>query len=292
MTIEIVDTDLVRFLNTEVEVLRLATGFQFVEGPLWDPVVKRLLFSDISADMIFEFHPGTDPFVFLQPSHFANGLAFDINGALLACEHETRRVVRIENRQSTVLADSYQGKRLNSPNDLLVLQDGSILFTDPTYGLREGLGGPADQELDFQGVYRIVPGKRELHLLVDDFEAPNGVAISVNQQTLYINDTVRRHIRIFQVDENWALSGGEVLLELLGSEEGKPDGMIIDQYGHIYCTGPGGIWIIHPEGALMGRIHIPERVSNLTWGDEKLSSLYITAGGSLYAVRDLIRDQP
>ncbi|MEE8567041.1 MAG: SMP-30/gluconolactonase/LRE family protein, partial [Anaerolineales bacterium] len=213
--------------------------------------------------------------------------AFDNDGRLIACEHRTRRISRSAGDAISVVVDRYQGKRLNSPNDVIVAKDGSILFTDPLYGLRDGLGGPGEQEISFQGVYRVAPGANEPTLLVDDFEAPNGLALSHDETILYIADTIRRHIRTFKVGDDWTLSGGDILVELKGEEEGKPDGMKLDVKGNIFSTGPGGIWICNPDGDILGRIKIPEKTSNLAWGGTDYSSLYVTASTGLYKIRCL-----
>jgi len=287
--IEIFDHEYSSMINAHQALHQVCSGFQFTEGPLWDSSNSRLLFSDIPGNTIFHYKNGHEAQIYQHPSNFSNGLVMDHNGLLVACEHQTRRVVQYKDGNSLILADSFMGKRLNSPNDLIIASDGSIIFTDPAYGLREGLGGPGIKDLDFQGVFRIQKSLREPQLLVDDFEGPNGLILTPDQRHLFINDTVRMHVRVFSVDEDWALSGGNVLIELSGEEEGKPDGMKLDPYGNIYCTGPGGIWIITQAGQPLGRIRTPERASNLAWGDDDLRSLYITAAGSLYKIPRLIR---
>jgi gluconolactonase len=286
--IEVYEKKLQDVINPNTEIQELAANFHFTEGPVWDSTNSRLIFSDITGDTMFQYEPSQGIKVFRQPSNFANGLALDGNGFLIVCEHRTRRVTRLKGGKYSVLADGYQGKRLNSPNDVIVAKDGSIIFSDPTYGLREGLGGPAEQDLDFQGVFRIVSGQNEPKLLADDFEAPNGLIISPDQNTLYVNDTVRRHIRTFQIGPEWVLKGGEILITLEGTAEGKPDGMKMDTYGNIYCTGPGGIWIIDVEGNFLGRVCLTKRASNMAWGDDDLRSLYVTAGTSLYRLHGLL----
>ena len=285
MSIQTFVSDMEALIQPTADLARLAGGFVFTEGPLWDPSNQSLLFSDIPADTIYCFNDSRGVEVFRKPSNFANGLAFDPDGRLIACEHRTRRISRSEGDAIGVVVDRYQGKRLNSPNDVIVAKDGSILFTDPVYGLRDGLGGPGEQELSFQGVYRVAPDTNEPTLLVDDFEAPNGLALNHDETILYIADTIRRHIRQFKVRDDWTLSGGDILVELQGDEEGKPDGMKLDVHGNIFSTGPGGIWICNPQGEILGRIKIPEKTSNLAWGDKDYSSLYITASTGLYRIR-------
>jgi gluconolactonase len=177
------------------------------------------------------------------------------------------------------------GKRLNSPNDVIVARDGGVLFTDPHYGLLEGLGGPAEQELAFKGVYRLAPNSSELSLLASDFDAPNGLALSIDEKRLYVDDSIRSHIRVFDVNEDWTLSGGAVFAELSRDGLGDPDGMKLDYHGNIFCAGPGGIWIFSPSGVKLGRLLMPEVTANLNWGDDDACSLYITASSSVYRLR-------
>lgn len=285
MSVDIFEKEMKRLIKPNAQLVRLASGFQFTEGPVWNEKERSLHFSDIPADTIFRYNENTGVEVYRKPSHYANGLAFDIQGRLVACEHQTRRVTRTSKSGIEVIADQYQGKRLNSPNDLVVARDGSIFFTDPLYGLREGLGGPGEQELDFQGLYRVPASASGPVLLADDFEAPNGLAFSPDEGRLYVDDTVRRHIRVFEVGEDYSLTGGEVLVEIKGKGEGKPDGMKVDVEGHIYCTGPQGIWVCSEQGEVIGRIRVPEKTSNLAWGGEGWQTLFITASTSIYQIQ-------
>lgn len=264
---------------------RLAGGFGFTEGPVWRG--SDLLFSDIPNSRTVRYQPGPagpDISTFRHPTGNANGLTLDHAGRLLACEHSGRRVSRVDpNGRVETVADNYEGKRLNSPNDVVVRSDGSIFFTDPPYGLPRLTEG---KELPFNGVYRVdVSGK--LHLLVDDFERPNGIAFSPDEQTLYVDDSARFHIRAFDVAPDGSLSRGRVWAELKAGpdEKGVPDGMKVDQLGNVYCTGPAGIWIFDPNGRFLGRVVTPEVPANLAWGDEDWKTLYITAQTSLYRLR-------
>ena len=261
----------------------IATGFGFTEGPIW--CGDHLLFSDIPRDRIVRWRwPSEGPEVttFRYPSGNANGLTLDRSGRLIACEHGTRRLTRTERDGSVVaLAEQYQGKRLNSPNDVVVRSDGSIYFTDPPYGLDNLTAG---KELPFNGVYRLAPDG-ELVLVVDDFDRPNGLAFSPDESVLYIDDSPRCHIRAFDVSPDGNLSNGRVFIDMKSPEAGVPDGMKLDQQGNLYCTGPGGLWVIAPNGNYLGRIVLPEQPSNLTWGDPDWRTLYITARSSLYRLR-------
>jgi gluconolactonase len=262
---------------------QIATGFGFTEGPVW--CGDYLLFSDIPNNRIVRWRQlseGPEVSTFRTPSGNSNGLTLDKSRRLIACEHSARRVTRTEPDGSiTVVAERYQGKRLNSPNDVVVRSDGSIYFTDPPYGLAQGTEW---KELPFNGVYRLAPDG-ELALLADDFDRPNGLAFSPDESTLYVNDTVRGHIRAFDANPDGSLSNGRVLIEMQGSEPGAPDGMKVDQAGNIYCTGPGGFWIVEPDGKSLGRIILPELPANLAWGDPDRKSLYLTARTSMYRMR-------
>ncbi|MEW6356195.1 MAG: SMP-30/gluconolactonase/LRE family protein [Planctomycetota bacterium] len=259
-------------------------GFKFTEGPVWGVSEGCLRFSDIPANIIYLWRPGKKSEVFREPSGNSNGLTFDKQGRFIACEHGNRRVSRTEpDGTITVLAEKHEGKRLNSPNDVVVKSDGSIYFTDPPYGLPKQSEG---KEIDFQGVYRISPDGKTLTLLVDDFDRPNGLAFSPDEKTLYIADSSqRKHIRAFDVKEDGALANGRVFAELQHDDPGLPDGMKVDVEGNVYSTGPGGVWVINPKGELLGRVVTPEVPANCAWGDADWKSLYITARTSVYRVK-------
>jgi gluconolactonase len=264
---------------------RVATGFTFTEGPVWRG--DDLLFSDIPNSRTIRYRPlpeGPEITTFRHPTGNANGLTLDRQGNLIACEHTTRRVTRVDAQgRVETLADSYQGKRLNSPNDVVVRSDGSIFFTDPPYGLRNQSEG---KELPFNGVFRL-DSSGTLHLLADDFERPNGLAFSPDEKTLYVDDSARFHIRAFDVSADGSVSGGRVWAELKGKpeERGVPDGMKVDAEGNVYCTGPGGVWVFGENGRLLGRIVMPEVTANLAWGDADWRTLYLAASTSLYRLR-------
>ncbi|MCD6356394.1 MAG: SMP-30/gluconolactonase/LRE family protein [Anaerolineaceae bacterium] len=271
--------------RTPIEII--AEGFSFIEGPLWDHANNRLLFSDIPANTIFSWSSENGVTIYRSPSNFANGLTFDKNGHLIACEHKSRSVT-LDNgsKNIVVLTEEYNGKRLNSPNDVIVAHDNSILFTDPIYGLRAGSGGPSIQELDFQGVYRLTPDRKKLFLITDSFERPNGLVLSPDEKNLYVTDTVRQHIRVFNIGENWEVKGGNIWAELWDDAySGRPDGIKVDIHGNIYCTGPGGIWVFNKNANLIGRIYLPDKTSNLNWGDADRQSLFITSNSIVYRIR-------
>jgi len=271
--------------NAQVEIV--ASGFEFIEGPLWHPD-GFLLFSDIPANTIYQWQPQQNAKVFRQPSGNANGNTFDLAGRLITGEHGNRRVSRTEkDGQIVTLAARYQGKQLNSPNDLVVKSDGSIYFTDPPYGIE-----PEQEELGFYGVYRLALDGT-LTLLVDDFVRPNGVAFSPDETKLYVNDSNKGHIRVFDVRSNGMLDNGKVFAELEPpSEKGAADGMKVDVKGNIYSTAPGGVWIFSPKGDLLGIIKTPKPPANIAWGDDDYQTLYITARTGLYRIRVQIPGMP
>ena len=272
------------FESTEMQ--ELAFGFKFTEGPVWHPS-GYLLFSDIPASIIYRWEPGKPATPWRSPSGNSNGLTFDRQGRLIACEHGNRRVSRTQTDGSVVaVATHYQGKRLNSPNDVVVRSDGSIFFTDPPYGIK-----PEQKELPYHGVYRVAPDG-SLHLLVDDFDRPNGLAFSPDEKTLYIDDTTRRQIRAFDVAPDGSLSNGRIFAQMVSEMQGGPDGMKVDVEGNIYCTGPGGIWVYRPSGELVGIVTGPQLPANLAFGGSDRKTLYITARTSLYMLRTRVAGMP
>lgn len=267
----------------EAMVEQIAAGFGFTEGPVWRG--DHLLFSDIPRNRIVRWRrlgEGPEITTFRCPSGNSNGLTLDKSGRLIACEHSMRCITRTEIDGSiTVLADRYKGRRLNSPNDVVVRSDGSIYFTDPPYGLKDL---SIWKELPFNGVYRLTPDG-ELVLLVDDFDRPNGLAFSPDETILYVDDTAKSHIRAFDVSPDGNISNDRVLIDMKSPDQGGPDGMKVDQKGNIYSTGPGGLWIIDPNGQCLGRIILPELPANVAWGDEDWRTLYITARTGVYRMR-------
>jgi len=264
------------------EIERLATGFRFTEGPVWNFQEGCLLFSDIRANQIKKWSPAEGVTTFREPSGNSNGLTYDKAGRLLACEHGNRRLSRTERDGTiTVLADNFRGKRLNSPNDVVVKSNGAIYFTDPPYGIK-----PEEQELPFQGVFRLFPEDGELTLLVKDFDRPNGLAFSPDEKVFYIADSsTKRHIRVFDVNQDGILSNGRLFAVLQSKEPGNPDGMKVDVKGHLYVAAAGGIWVFTSTGERLGIIRVPETPANCAWGDADWRNLYITARTSLYRVR-------
>jgi gluconolactonase len=257
----------------------IASGFEFTEGPIWSPE-GALLFSDIPANRIYRWTSEDGIVVWREPSNHANGLTLDRQNRLVICEHGNRRVSRIEADGSiSTLADSYDGKRLNSPNDIVVKSDGTIYFTDPPYGIE-----PDEQEQTHNGLYRITL-EGSVELLRDDFIRPNGLAFSSDESVLYVDDSRRRHVRGFDVNLEGGLSNSRVIADMDHPQPGSPDGMKINVEGHLFVAGATGIWIFEPDGTSLGVIVTPERPANCAWGDEDSKSLYITARTSLYRIR-------
>jgi len=285
-SVERIDRRLDGIVTAAAQFEQVATGFIFTEGPLWHAAGRYLLFSDIPGDEIRRWSAADNKVTsFRKPSNKSNGLTWDRQGRLLACEHVTSRVTRTEtDGKTTVLASHWQGKTLNSPNDIVCKSDGSIYFSDPTYGRMDVFGLKRETELSFRGAFRIAPDGK-LALLADDFTQPNGLCFSLDEKRLFVNDTSRKHIRVFDVRDDGMVSGGAVWAETVGTAPGAPDGMKIDAAGNLYSCGPGGIHVFAPDASLLGILQVPENAANFCWGDDDLRGLYITATKSVYRLR-------
>ncbi len=288
--------ELEKIIATSEPIRELAAGFGGslgpAEGPLWWKEGRYLLFSDIHNDKRMKYVPGQGVSVFKEPTNRANGLTRDREGRLIACEHDSRRVTRQElDGGITVIANSFQGRRLNRPNDVVVKSDGGIYFTDPwTSPL-----APEQWDLTFAGVYRVTPDLGTMSLLVGDFVLPNGLAFSPDEKILYINDTRRRHIRAFELLPNGTLAKqtDRVFADLGGAEPGVPDGMKVDVEGNVYCGGAGGIWIMDPNGKKLGRIvHGAPATTNIAFGGDDWKTLYFTSRNHLGSVNVTIPGLP
>ena len=289
--IEVLDTRLLRLISDDALIERIAGGFTFTEGPLWRG--DHLLFSDIPNNRIVRWEEGPEgPSVstFRFPSGRSNGLTLDKQGRLIACEHLGRRV-SITQADGSVesLAETYDGKRLNSPNDVAVRSDGIIYFTDPPYGLLASDANPLEadipSELGFNGLYRVL-SDGTVELLADNFIRPNGLAFTPDEQILYIDDTHARHIRAFDVAADGSLSNDRVFFTYLGvADENGPDGMKIDVEGNLWVTGPGSTWVVSAQGEALGRIRPPEHPANLGFGGPDWKTLFLTAATSVYRLR-------
>jgi gluconolactonase len=276
------------------EAKRLCTGFGFTEGPVWVAHDEALLFSDIPNNRIYRWRPGrTAADVYRAPSGWSNGLTLDGAGRLLACEHGGRRVSRGPYDQPTVtetLASHWGGKRLNSPNDLVVHSSGAVFFTDPSYGCDPTrsplLGAPGQrQELSFQGVYRIDPDGT-LHLLTrDGFTQPNGLVFSPDERVLYVNDSKERVIWRYEMNADLSLGARTLFVDQRGDARfGNPDGMKVDTEGRLWTTGAGGVSVYTAAGVYLGVFELDEHAANLAFGGPDFSTLYLTARTSVYCV--------
>jgi gluconolactonase len=259
----------------------------FTEGPVWFADLQCLLWSDIPNNRILRWTPDGQIGVFRVDSHFANGNTRDRQGRLVTCEHGLRRVTRTEPDGSiTVIADNYQGKRLNSPNDVVVKSDGSVWFTDPDYGLRQNLPGtPREQAHD--NVFRVDPSSGRIDVVADDFVKPNGLTFSPDETILYVADSavtdgpdLPSHIRAFRVGDDGRLSGGEVFATTVGI----PDGLRVDTDGNVWTSAGPGVNVYAPDGILLGRIRFPQDVTNLTFGGPARRHVFVTTGPQLFAV--------
>lgn len=274
---------------------RLATGFEFTEGPLWHPE-GHLLFVNNRINRIYRLEPGGEPEVIRENSGAANGLTFDLQGRLIMCEGDNRQITRMEPDGSlTVIADRLDGKRLNRPNDVVCRSDGSIYFTDPG-----GRLSPSDREIGFNGVHRIAPNGT-VSTVITDLESPNGLTFSPDERILYADNTRRdnecvqekergevcthQYIRAYDVAPDGTLSNSRIFANMPSAEDGVPDGMKVDTDGRVYCTGPEGVWVFEPNGNHVGIIRLPEIPANCAWGDVDYRTMYFTARSSVYRLR-------
>ncbi len=292
------DPALDEILTPGTKIEKLAGGFLFTEGPVWVRDGSYLLFSDPNNNLIYRWTPDGQVFVYRTKSGYtgmdigeygqpgSNGLTLDKEGRLTINEHGNRRVTRLEkNGQLTVLADRYEGKRLNSPNDLVYRSDGALYFTDPPFGLPKFSEDPR-KELPYSGVYRVFQGK--VQLLTTELSGPNGLVFSPDEKYFYVDnwDEKRKIIMRYEVNPDGTLSNGQVFFDMTSAPgEDALDGMKIDQKGNLYVSGPGGLWIISPEGKHLGTIIGPEHPHNMAWGDEDGKTLYLCARTGLYRIR-------
>jgi len=260
----------------------LAEGFVFTEGPLWNPD-GSVLFQDLKAQRTYRLAPSGTVELLREQTQGANGQTFAHDGRIVFCEQDGRRISAMnpDGTEVETLAETWQGKRLNSPNDLVCRSDGLIYFTDPAYG------APADdKQIDFQGVY-FLDDSKEPTLLIDDFEKPNGLAFSPDERTLYICDTGRYHVRAFDVEPSGTLrsGSGRVFATMAPDQPGGPDGMKVDQEGRVYVAVAQGVWVFAPSGALLGIVALPKRPANLAWRGRDSGTLTLTVVDQIYQVQ-------
>jgi gluconolactonase len=256
----------------------IASGFQFVEGPVWKDGLG-LLFSDIPANTVYRWTPDSGATVYLRPSSNSNGLTFDLQGRLLLAQTGTRRVARLEpNGTQTALASTYLGKKLNSPNDLAVKSDGSIFFTDPPFNIPAG----QTKELSFSGIFRISPSGN-LQLLDSSLALPNGICFSPDESTLYVNNSSERVIYAWDILNDSTIANKRRFASI--NPVGYADGMKVDAAGNTFCSGPLGVWVFAPNGTVLDTILVPGQTANCNWGDADRKTLYITASTAVYRIR-------
>jgi gluconolactonase len=290
--VEVNDLELLQLIDRDALIEQVCTGFRFSEGPIWNPREQCLYFSDMPGDIRRRWSARDGVLEVRNPSNKCNGMTYDGAGNLYVCEHVTSSLVmETAAGERKVLATHWQGKELNSPNDVVTRSDGTIYFSDPTYGRMPVFGLERKQELDFQGVYRLARDGA-LHREADDFSQPNGLCLSPDEKILYVDDTTRAHIRAFDVASDGSLSRSRIFAEHVGTgdyNEGVVDGMKCDEHGNIYVTGPRGIWVISAEGTHLGVIRMPEIAGNLNWGGRDWAELYCTCSTSVYRVRMKVR---
>lgn len=282
-TFEVLD-ERFREYRGDASLERLATGYRWAEGPVYVPAGRYLLWNDIPNDRMLRWDEMTGNVgPFRQPANYANGNTLDLEGRLLTCEQGTRRVTRTEHDgRVTVLADGFEGKRFNSPNDLVVHSDGAVWFTDPSYGIDSDYEGfRAESEVRACNVYRWDSVFGRVDLVADNFVRPNGLAFSLDERLLYIADTRRNDIRVFRVLDNDTLTQGEVFAEC---SAGVFDGLRLDDKGCVWAAAGDGVHCFDPDGTLIGKLLVPEPVSNLVFGGLKRNKLFITATSSVYSI--------
>lgn len=271
-------------VNGDERMLRLATGFRWAEGPVYVPAGRFLLWNDIPNDRTWRWDETAETVsLFRRPAGYANGSTLDRQGRVVTCEQAGRRVVRTEHDGSTtVVADRWHGGRLNSPNDVVVGSDGSIWFTDPSYGIDSDYEGfIADAEIDGRHLYRVDPLSFSCQAMASDFVQPNGLAFSLDEAILYVVDSARNHLRRFEVQPDGQLCGGDVLCDCAA---GQFDGIKLDIAGRVWAAAGDGVHCFDPDGTLLGRLHVPEVTTNLTFGGPKRNILFITAATSVYSI--------
>jgi gluconolactonase len=289
---------LANLIDKDQDFRLIGSGYGFTEGPAWNPAGDYLIFSDIPGDRRWRWSEAGGMELDAWPTYKGNGMAYEADGSLLVCEQVTSSLIRIRpDGLREVVAFHYQGKYLNSPNDVIVRTDGSVYFTDPNYGRWDvPVGVGRKFELDFQGVFRVPPGGGDAELVVaeKEFEQPNGLAFSPDESVLYVND--RRDLKAFDVAPDGSLSNVRTLKDEMGSPgtpgNGNPDGMEVDELGNIWCTARGGIWVIAPSGDLLGVIETPSVAGSLVWGGADLRSLFVCTSTTMHVIKTRVGPAP
>ena len=291
MSIYYVIDDRFRGLVDETEGFdTLAEGFRFTEGAAWHPVGRHVTFSDIPSNRIHRwFADSGKTITFREPSNMTNGMAYDADGRLLMCEHASSRVSRLETDGTvSVLADRWRGNEFNSPNDIVIDEFDTIWFTDPLYGRQVETGIEREPGLPFRGVFRLDVAGR-LELLDDDYDGPNGLCFSPDKHRLYVNDSERRHIRVYDISADGSAAGGAIIAETREQDRslgwGSPDGMKVDAAGNIWCAGPGGVHVFDANGIILGVLLTPQFPANFCFGGDDMRSFFICAGTTFLRIR-------
>ena len=288
----VIDQRFTDLVDPNAAVTQIASGCIFTEGPLWHPIDQTLIFSDMPGDVRRRWSATTGVTEIARPSNKGNGMTYDADLNLLICEHATSSVVRLRpDGTREVLASHFEGRELNSPNDIVVRSDGSVYFTDPTYGRMEHFGVPRDLQMGFQGVYRLAPDHKpgdEPQLVSDRymFSQPNGLCLSPCEKFMWVNDSDQMNIRFFDIGEDGRLMNARMFASGIKEDarDGMPDGMKTDTNGNIYVTAPGGIWVYDFHGVKLGEIEMPESAANLHWGGPDWSTLFVTANTGVYSL--------
>lgn len=287
---EIVDEAFRNVILANVKLAKVSSGHLWTEGPVWFPAHNCLLFSDIPNEKIYRWLTDGSVSEFRDRSNYSNGHTRDLDGRLVSCQHGTRSVTRTEHDGSiTTLADAHDGKKLNSPNDVIVKSDGTVWFTDPSYGILsdyEGYRSESEQSGNY--VFRLDPSDGELNVVAKGFTQPNGLAFSADEKLLYVAESGRSHdpdtrsvLMVFDVLETGSLKNGREFAEI---DPGIPDGLRVDREGHLWVSAADGVHCLAPDGRLLGKIRVPETVSNLAFGGPRGNMLFITATSSVYAI--------
>ena len=282
--------------DLDAPVERVGGGYVFTEGPVWHARERHLTFSDIRTATMYRWPGDGEPRVFRQPSNEANGNTYDRQGRLITCEHQGRRVSRTDGsgRVETLVGD-FEGKQHNSPNDVICLPNGDLIFTDPPYGLRQPDGSFLDSDYGFSGVFRWSAAGGSFRVLEDRLARPNGLVLTDDGSRLLLADTGEHKVYAYDVASDGSLSGRRVFAEAVrGETTGRPDGMKLDALGNLYVTGGTveGVWVFSPEGEHLGFIAVGEPPANCAWGDDDWQTLYVTATTSVYRLRLNVSGQP
>jgi gluconolactonase len=281
-------------VDVDSSMRKLADGFSFIEGPVWNREGRFLLFSDIREDTRWRWSDERGAEVYMRPNYKGNGMVYDADGWLLVCEHVTSSVIRISPEgDRRIVAFHHEGRYLNSPNDVITRSDGTVYFSDPNYGRWDHpVGVKRPFELGFQGLYRVPPGGGDTVLLApeDAFEQPNGLCFSPDERTLYVDDL--HDVTAFGVRPDGSLEHARTFHRDMGSGSipgsGNPDGMKCDERGNLWCTGRDGIWVFRPDGELLGIIETPEVIANLAWGGDDWRSLFLCTSTSLHVLETTV----